>query len=142
SDYRQVVFGQRRRRDHAKARRDLLDRRRRQLSAVRKDAYRKSRGVYFGDSQSGPHRVWLARVDPLERGTVATEEVSDRVRPGGGVRANEDDLRRNRPGVVVEHRHRCAPAAQGCEGAGAAPANSNTDLSTQLFMFERSYVDS
>ena len=54
-----------------------------------------------------PHR--LAGVDPLERVTVAAEEVTDRVRAAGSRRAHKDRHRTDRAGVIVEHRHRCGP---------------------------------
>jgi hypothetical protein len=59
---------------------DLFHRRSCQPRPVREDAQRQRRWLYFGDSQDRPHRVGLTSVDPLERVTVAAEEITDRVR--------------------------------------------------------------
>jgi hypothetical protein len=82
SDDRQVVFRQRGIRDHTETGGDLFHRRRRQPRPVRQDAQRQCRRLHFGDTQDRPHRVGLAGVDPLERVTVAAEEVTDRVGAG------------------------------------------------------------
>src|SRR6266566_947946 len=65
-------------------------------------------------------RIGPAGVDPLERVTVAAQEITDRVRAPGCARANQDHARRDRPGVIVEHRHRRDPIAHGCDGASEA----------------------
>ena len=87
TDDRQVVFRQRRGRDHAETRGDLFHRRRCQPRPVRQDAQRQRRWLHLGDSQDRPHRIGLAGVDPLERVTVAAEEITDRVPAAGGRRA-------------------------------------------------------
>ena len=118
TDDRQVVFRPRRGCDHAKTRGDLFHRRRCQPRPVRQDAQRQRRWLHFSDPQDHPHCIGPPGVDPLERVTVAAEEVTDRVPAAGGRRAHQDNARRDRPGVIVEHRHKCGPIPLGCDGAG------------------------
>jgi acetamidase/formamidase len=77
------------------------------------------------DEQGEPVRA-LVRL-----GLAAAHPGEHRQRPVTLPRAGQfylqDDARRDRAGVVVEHRHRCGPIGHGCDGTGGAPWSSSTN---------------